>query len=53
MVNNFWVKYINKGDVEHFLAILKANFALTEDRRGKLYWGISTSGITSTEGSTY
>ena len=41
VVNNFGVKYVNKSNVEHLTASLKANYALTVDWMGNLYCGIS------------
>jgi hypothetical protein len=41
VVDDFGVKYINKSNVEHLIASLKANYALTVDWTGNLYCGIS------------
>jgi hypothetical protein len=41
MVDNFGVKYVDKSNVEHLIASLKANYALTMDWTGNLYCGIS------------
>ncbi len=51
VVDNFGVKYVDKGDVEHLITSLKANYALTVDWTGNLYCGKSPStGIMSTDG---
>jgi hypothetical protein len=41
VVDNFGVKYVNKGIVEHLITSLKENSALTEDWTGNPYCGIS------------
>ncbi len=41
VVDNFGVKYVDKSNVEHLIASLKANYALTVDWTRNLYCGIS------------
>ncbi len=41
VVDNFGVKYVDKSNVEHLIASLQANYALTVDWTGNLYCGIS------------
>ena len=41
VVDNFGVKYVDKSDVEHLISSLKANYGLTVDWTGNLYYGIS------------
>jgi hypothetical protein len=40
-VDDFGVEYVDKSNVEHLIASLKANYALTVDWTGNLYCGIS------------
>ena len=40
-VNDFGVKYVEKGDLEHLISSLKANYTLTVDWTENLYCGIS------------
>ena len=39
--DDFGVKYVDKSDVDHLIASLKENYALTVDWNGNLYCGIS------------
>jgi hypothetical protein len=40
VVDDFGVKYIHKGDVDHLIASIKKDYMLTKDWMGNLYCGI-------------
>ena len=40
VVDNFGVKYVNKGDVDHLVTSIKTSYKLTEDWTGNLYCSI-------------
>ncbi len=41
MVDDFWVKYKNKDNVDHLVASIKTTYTLTKDWSGDLYCGIA------------
>jgi hypothetical protein len=43
IINNFGVKYVNKGDVNHLVKSKKETYTLTEDWTGNLYCGVALS----------
>ncbi len=40
VVDDFGIKYINKADIDHLIASIKATYTLTEGWTGDLYCGI-------------
>ncbi len=41
VVDDVGIKYVNKEDVDHFVASIKATYTLTKDGTGNLYCGIA------------
>ena len=41
VVDDFGVKYIRKGDVDHLISILKKSYDITEDWTGTKYIGLT------------
>jgi hypothetical protein len=40
-VDDFGVKYVRKGDVDHLISILKKSYDITEDWTGSKYIGLT------------